>query len=328
MKGTPVLLFYREPERDSLVPLDRYLRRALRPFYKRLIGGPAVSGFLVWFQSLVKALRRTGTDVEVNNQRLARRNPAYPVGLVGYPLVVEGYDLPNPAILGPGLYDHPSLAPKLLEDPRFRNYLVTCDWMLRLFTPYYGRACRLWYAGIDLDEWPDARRDAKTLDVLVYDKIRWNRERQEEVLLRPALDALRARGLSHETVRYGAYHHDAFRRSLRRSRALLFLCEHETQGMAYQEALASNVPVLAWDNGFWLDPRRPQFESEPVPASSVPYFSAECGERFRDGGDLAEKLDLFWSRLSSYEPRRYVGRELSLGGSAKRYLEVYRSLLP
>jgi hypothetical protein len=267
-------------------------------------------------------------QVEVNNRALARRNPHYPVGLVGYPVVAEGYDLPNPAVLGPGLYDHPSLAPKLLEDPRFRYYLVTCDWMLRLFTPYYGAACRTWYGGIDLDEWPDASRDLKTLDVLVYDKIRWNRAREEDALLHPALEALSQRGLSHQTLRYGAYHHDAFRRALRRSRALLFLCEHETQGMAYQEALASNVPVLAWDNGEWLDPRRPQFEKAAVRASSVPYFSEECGERFREIGEFPEKLDLFWSRLTRYEPRAYVRGALSLRGSAERYLEIYRSLVP
>jgi hypothetical protein len=47
---------------------------------------------------------------------------------------------------------------------------------------------------------------------------------------------------------------------------MLFLCEHETRGLAYQEALASNVPILAWDTGFWLDPRRPLYDPNPVPA--------------------------------------------------------------
>ena len=36
----------------------------------------------------------------------------------------------------------------------------------------------------------------------------------------------------------------SYRALLRRSKSMLFLCESETQGMAYQEALASNVPVL------------------------------------------------------------------------------------
>jgi hypothetical protein len=51
-------------------------------------------------------------------------------------------------------------------------------------------------------------------------------------------------------VRYKFHDHYSYRRLLQRSRALVFLCEHETQAIAYQEALASNVPVLAWDNGY------------------------------------------------------------------------------
>ena len=36
---------------------------------------------------------------------------------------------------------------------------------------------------------------------------------------------------------------------------MIFLCEHETQGIAYQQALSRNVPILAWDRGGdWQDP--------------------------------------------------------------------------
>ena len=52
---------------------------------------------------------------------------------------------------------------------------------------------------------------------------------------------------------------------------------------AYQEALASNLPVLAWDQGEWLDPARPRYSDAPVAATSVPYFSEACGLRFKGG---------------------------------------------
>ena len=62
---------------------------------------------------------------------------------------------------------------------------------------------------------------------------------------------------------------------------MVFLCERETQGMAYQEALASNVPVLAWDNGYWLDPRDGSSWDKPwCRRPPVPQFSDECGLRF------------------------------------------------
>jgi glycosyltransferase involved in cell wall biosynthesis len=193
-----------------------------------------------------------------------------------------------------------------------------------LFKPVYGPACKRWYAGIDTDKWPDTRREEKRFDALIYDKIRWNRDQYTRELTVPILDLLKARGLSHCLIRYGQYQHDAYRRYLRQSRAMIFLCEHETQGLAYQEALASNLPVLAWDNGYWLDPRRPALDPNPVPTTSVPYFSPECGERFRCAPDLADVFDRFWNQLPVYEPRKYVQRELSLEGSAGLYLQHYR----
>jgi glycosyltransferase involved in cell wall biosynthesis len=94
--------------------------------------------------------------------------------------------------------------------------------------------------------------------------------------------------------------------------------------MAYQEAMASNVPILAWDQGYWLDPNRDQWEERPVPASSVPYFSPDCGERFTSAADFAPALDRLWAKLNEYAPRGYVGEQLSLRESAERYLAAYQ----
>ena len=52
----------------------------------------------------------------------------YPVGLVGTPLAIKNWDLPNP-VLGPSMYDHPRLNPTLMQDERFRYYLLTCEWL-------------------------------------------------------------------------------------------------------------------------------------------------------------------------------------------------------
>jgi len=228
-------------------------------------------------------------------------------------------------VLGPGLFDHPGLAPSLMDDPRFRAYLVSCDWMRALFAKAYGSRCVLWWAGHDLERWPDYSAEPKDLDFLVYDKIRWDRERVEPTLRAPVLDRLRRRGLATELLRYGRYGYDEYRALLRRARGLIFLCESETQGMAYQEAMACNVPVLAWVNGYWLDPQRTRFETAPVPATSVPHFSERCGETFAGLEDFDAALDRFLARRASYEPRHYVTEHLSLEASGRRYLEHYRA---
>jgi hypothetical protein len=324
--GRDVLLFFEDRDRDAFVRGDRRLRRMLRKAVAPLRPHKQnVTGFEVSFILLCRALELAGQRVHVNDFGLARRNPEFPVGICGYVHVLDGWSLPNPAVLGPGLYDHPKQAPQLMHDPRFTTYLMFCDWMRDMFaTVYDPRVLRRWFGGMDLAEWPDTKHRTKSVDVLVYDKIRWQREHYVPTLLEPVLAELAGRGLSYEVLRYGRYTHPQYRAVLARSRAMIFLCENETQGMAYQEAMASNLPILAWDQGFWLDPNRPRWEDRPVPATSVPYFSERCGERFSGAADFAAALTRFRERLDGYAPREYVGEHLSLRESARLFLDAYR----
>jgi hypothetical protein len=319
-----VLLFFEDRDRDTFVRGDRRLRRRLRKAVSIFRPNKQrVSGFEMSFILLKRALRAAGRTVHVNDFSLARRNPHFPVGICGYSHALDNWSLPNPAVLGPGLIDHPKQRPALMQDPRFRSYLVLCDWMKDLFKLYGDDALDLWFGGIDLREWQDRSREAKDVDVLVYDKIRWNRDTLVPSLRAPLLAELTRRGLRYEIVQYGRYTHEQYRKLLGRSRWMLFICEHETQGMAYQEALASNLPVLAWDQGYWLDPNRPLFEAEPVKASSVPYFGPECGERFIGVEDFALALDRFNAGFSHYTPREWIREHLSLRTSAELYLHAY-----
>ena len=320
-----VLLFFEDVEQDVLVRNDRYLRRTLRKLYHTVKSGQTGSGFGMAFTLLRRALEQLGYQVVVNDHRRARDNPAYPVGIAGYPHVLQQWTLPNPAVLGPGLLDHPGLAPALMEDPRFRSYLVPSEWTRTLFAKVYGSRCALWSAGIDLGEWPDYAAEPKDLDFLVYDKIRWDREGRATSLVRPLLARLEERGLTVKFLRYGTYSLREYRELLRRTRGMIFLSEHETQGIAYQEAMACNVPILAWVNGYWVDPQRSQFEVGPIAATSVPLFSDQCGETFAGADDFGAALDRFLARRGSYRPRRYVAENLSLEISGQKYLEHYRS---
>lgn len=322
-----VLLFFEDRDRDTLVRGDRRLRRTLR----KAIGyvrtdRPRLSGFELSFKLLCRALSRVGRTVHVNDFALAARNPEFPVGLCGFPHILDRWRLTNPAVLGPGLFDHPLEAPGLMSDPRFRVYLAFSEWMRAMFAQVYGdEHMALWFGGMDLVEWPDASSHPKDIDFVVYDKIRWNRETIVPQIRDPLLNELSRRNLSFEILRYGQHTNDTYRRTVQRSRGLLFLCEHETQGMAYQEAMASNVPILAWDQGYWLDPNRPRWEPNPVPATSVPYFGAACGERFGYHGadDFAAALGRFLAKRETYAPRAWVAEHLSFEQSAQLYLEAY-----
>jgi glycosyltransferase involved in cell wall biosynthesis len=321
-----VLLFFEDVERDTFVRGDRHLRRNARRFARALRKGQTVSGVEMAVRLLIEALERLQYRVVLNDRALAARNPHYPIGLAGYPHVLDGWDLPNPAILGPGLLDHPLEQPRLMEDPRFRAYIVPSDWMQALFEETYpGRTFR-WFAGIDVAAWPDFSSAEKDLDFLIYEKFLWDKEGRRRDLLAPIEEHLRARGLRFASIRYGSYVHAQYRELLQRSRGILFLCDHETQGIACAEAMACNVPVLAWDQGRWLDPLRLRFGTHDIAASSVPYFAPSCGEKFVDAAAFPRALERFLERLGQYEPRRFVAENLSLELSGSRYLERYAAL--
>lgn len=311
-KGKDILLFYEKHQWDYF---DDPTKRT-------------ISGFYAWYQLLVKALRGQGYVVHENDFELASQHPKFPIGLVGTPKNIPKWNLPNPAILGPSLYDNPRINPSLMEDERFKYYLVTSEWFKILFDEIYGEDCvKVWYAGIPLDEWKDVSQDEKTIDVLIYNKIRWAHDAFDSYFIKKITDELDRKNLSYQFIQYGSIPHQTYKEQLSRSKAMIFLCEHETQGIAYQEALASNVPILAWNPGWWVDPQWTMYYTEPVPASSVPYFSKDCGEEFKTIEQFPNKLDIFWEQLHMYKPRKYVEAFLSLEGSSKVYLDLYNSLI-
>jgi hypothetical protein len=106
---------------------------------------------------------------------------------------------------------------------------------------------------------------------------------------------------------------------------MIFLCEHETQGIAYQQALSCDVPIFAWDRGgYWQDPGYYPQRVRFAPVSSVPYWDARCGAKFQDIGEFANAWEVFWARYrnSRYSPRDYILEELTLEKCAKRYVEI------
>lgn len=322
----PVLLFYQEHERDSLVPGDRYIKRLIRPIWQRFHRNQKVSGFGMSFQSMCQGLTAAGHDVIVNDYVLARANPDYPVGVIGNLTLLDNWTLPNPALLGPSLYDQPAQAPDLFKDTRFKAYVCLADWMYDLFEAGYPGKCVKWFAGIDTEAWPDRSAGPKTLDFIIYDKIHWDYEAYAENLMEPIRRELDARGLSHRTIRYRFYDHPLYHELLTAARGMIFLSENETQGLAYQEAMSCNVPILAWDRGYWADPQATAHFETPPKASCVPFFSKACGETFTGMHDFGQALDAFMEGRNGYQPRDYVRSHLSPGKSAQTYADAYFAL--
>jgi len=324
--GRELNIFYKEPDPDRWLPLDRYPRAALR----RIARGPSRPGGQTRvFLNLCAGLDRIGVPYSVNDFAYARRNPNALACIIGKPFVLDLVEWQNPILFGAAVYSHPIDDPELFTRRPVKNVLVPGEWMRRMCEPYWGGRVQAWPVGIDTDTWQPSDAAQKDTDILLYDKIRWDHDLFEETLIGPIRRVLRTSGVSFREIRYGHYREEEFQRELARCKAMVFLCEHETQGIAYQQALAAGVPIFAWDRGgFWQDPSYYPERVKFGPVSSVPYWDERCGMTFADIAAFERQWEEFWKSASAgyYAPRDYVVENLTLEKCARKYAAIAESL--
>lgn len=320
-----ICLFYDGFEAKSLDrPLGRLQSEAhgtLRSIYRTVRGRQLYTGYYTAFLYLKRGLEAAGKTVHVNNFAKARSMPDAPIGISGYRSVYDRVRLKNPAVFGPGFVPPPGQIETLADACNLQVVTLPSEWPCEIWRPTLGDKVYPMFAPIDHGAWPDLSGQAKTLDVIVYDKVRWNKDERAADLVQPIIRHLEARGLSYRVLRYGGHALTDFKKALGEAKSPLFLCEHETQGLAYQEALASNVPVLAWDDGVLVDPYQSKLAPPGLVVSSVPYFDDRCGMRFKSGC-FEEVFEVFWPALGSFRPREYTLENLSFERSATHYLSL------
>jgi glycosyltransferase involved in cell wall biosynthesis len=321
-------LFYEEPDTDRWFKFDRYPRKIIRRLFR---GKPKPGGVMLIVLQLMKGLDKLGIPYRFNDYKYAKNNPNELIGVIGKPHLIFEEKFQNPILFGAGVFSHPIECPNLFTQyPNVKKMLVPGKWMEKMCTPYYGAKVLAWPVGIDTEVWNDKLKDKElTVDFLIYDKIRWEHEKYEQTLLKPIIKELHKSKLTYEVIKYGQYEHVDLMSKLSRCKAVIFLCEHETQGQAYQQILATNTPILAWDRGgFWKDPTfYPAIKFEPV--SSVPYWDKRCGLKFKNDTDFNSVLIEFIKNLNSniFFSRNFILENLTLEICAKKYAEIYYNLL-
>ena len=161
---------------------------------------------------------------------------------------------------------------------------------------------RPWAVGIDTDEFTTAGDACTRGTVMVYHKMR---DPQELVGI---LDAVKAHGLGAELVLYGLYDEREYRRILDEACLVIWHGRAESQGIALQEALACNVPVLVCDVTSVRQTRGVGGPFSPevlgFPVSAAPYFDERCGVRITDLRDFDAALTSMMEKVGSFPPPR------------------------
>lgn len=324
----PIFVIYKE-DRDRWFPGDHLLRRVAR---RVLLPAPThLSGMQRVVKNFLTGLTRERIYYRLNPMPWSVPSGAKVISFGLGQLGLEGLRSDARVIAAIG-FPYPTDFPELCDRCDVRLFLQHSEWVLnwvKSSNVYRNIAFDLWHAGIDTDEWrPSTTEQMKDIDVLLYYKMLWEKERWNERLAEPIKKELRRRGLTIHQIEYGRYSPEQYKALLARSRALIFLSPHESQGFAYQEALAYGVPVMAWDPGYWLDPDKFKYGTEFVPSTSVPFFNERCGQVFKDEQEFALRFDEFYNlcRQMHYRPRQYVLDNLTIASSTRRMLDLYHKL--
>lgn len=320
-----IYLFYEEPDPDRWIKFDRYPRKYIRELIR---GKTKPGGVMRWYLNLRRGLDLFGVDYCVNDYRRLKKHPNAWACVVGKSHVLKKIPSSNPIMYGPGIDAHP-YENDFLPKANIKLMLISCEWFKQMYERDMSSsiATAVWPAGIETDIWQPPAEKPKTQSLLIYDKVRWRRDEYEPELIQPIRNQIESLGIKVEYLRYGFYEEENYRKILQQVSGMIFLCEHETQGFAYLQALSSNVPILAWDRGgYWQDPSmfpdRVKFE----PVTSVPYFDQNCGERFTSITEFSQQLQIFLDRISqnSYQPRQYITENFDLVEQAKAYLNLLK----
>ena len=322
------LSVYYKQEENKWIKGDKYLR----PIIRRIVYGKKIrlSGMEKVVHNFKKGLDLLNIEYSFNNPFLLLKKTDIVISFGFGKIGLEGYKKKNPIIAAIG-FPYPAEWPDLCEKYPVVKFLQHSQWannFVKSAQLYPEHIFGLWPAGIDTYEWHPDKTVSKTYDVLIYNKIRWDKEHTDLAIRQPIIRSLTAQGLTFKEIVYGKYHPDEYKIALKQCKAMIFLVEHESQGIAYQECLSCNVPILAWDQGFWLDPVRYRYNKPIVSASSVPFFDERCGMKFKDIQEFEDLFQTFWEGVmeEKYHPREYILENLTLEKSAEKMLSIYRSI--
>lgn len=209
-------------------------------------------------------------------------------------------DLTN-CYLGPNICTLPIDNNRVMSYHSYEKLIVPSDWVKTLYSKWVPEdKILVWPVGIDTEKFLDKYNTVKQYDFLIYFKRRNLRD------LNLVVDYLKSLGKSYVVIKYGEYEENYFLECIRKSKFGIVIDNCESQGIAIQEMLSSNLPLLVWDVSFWTD-RGDEFKCK---STSVPYWGDSCGEKIYHFDEFEGKITDFF--LGRYSPRKFILENLGI----------------
>ena len=165
--------------------------------------------------------------------------------------------------------------------------------------------------------------------VIEYDCTLYFKHRSIDII-NATINLLEHKNLRYNIIVYGKYNQDDYIKKIRTSKFMVVIDGHESQGFALQEAMSCNTPLLVVDATTMYDEMADGLHStyhsyypKQLAATSVPYWSDECGIKIQKLDQLDNALDTMLTNYTKYNPRKYVENNLSDKICMKRIMDYF-----
>lgn len=214
-------------------------------------------------------------------------------------------------LVGPNVCTLP-IDNSIIMSQNYDKLLVPSDWVKKLYSKWVPEEkIHVWGVGIDTNKFKDSSKNKKEYDFLIYFKRRGIDE------LNHIINFLKDNNYTYFVIEYGKYIESEFIDIISKSKRGIVIDNCESQGIAIEEMMSCNLPLIVWDVTHWVD-RGEQYKCE---ATSIPYWDSRCGEFFYDINNMLDKFNLFMS--NRYNPREYILENLTTEKQSKKILKIY-----
>lgn len=297
----------------------RVLKYAVRK--RSFSSHPRYRGHFAVTRSLVEGLERIGADFNYNPTSLTQLGDTVLV-LAGVRTLRQAVRLKQQGYIqrlfaGPNIVVFSDDCDSILASPEVDWVITPCDWVIELYirdNPSLTGRCFSWPAGVDTAYWdtdPSFRRNR----ILIFEK----QQKGPVGPVEPYAEYLRGLGMPVDILRYGTFHHDQYRKLLQQSCLMLGFVTDESQGIAWAEAWAMDVPTLIWRNTSQM------YGGRQYKCSTAPYLCNANGLFFDDLEDFKRQFAFWESNQAQFQPRAWTLDNMSDEVCARRLYEKITS---
>ena len=229
------------------------------------------------------------------------------------------------AVVGPNIYIVPREIPSDINMDNF-VYLHPSNWVCDFWKYLDFNKCPLesWPVGIDTNEFYERSKPEDGI-VLVYFK-----QRKPEDL-NFVKKILQEKKIKYDIIIYGLYEQNEYIKKLENTKYIIWIGTQESQGIALEEALSMNIPIIVWninniqqfDKNGKIIGGFSEKEYKYNMVTSAYYFDNRCGILLKDKNTLDDsitKMEIVWK---DFKPREYIVDNLNLKDQAEKLIRLF-----